>query len=63
MRSIRFLASSTGNFIVPHIVFIYDESSSLQEHETTKKDLIKLEEIEDVIIVSKPSKIIKEDAS
>jgi hypothetical protein len=43
------------------LIFIYDESSSVQEHEITKKDLKKLEEIEDVIIVSKPSQIIKED--
>lgn len=42
------------------LVFIYDESSSVQEHEITKKDLKKLEEIEDVIIVSRPSQIIKE---
>jgi REase_DpnII-MboI len=45
------------------IAFIYDESSSVQEHETTKRDLIKLEEIETVIIVSKPSQIIKEGVS
>lgn len=42
------------------LVFIYDESSSVQEHEITKRDLKKLEEIEDVIIVSRPSQIIKE---
>lgn len=41
------------------LVFIYDESSSVQEHDITKKDLKKLEEIEDVIIVSRPSQIIK----
>jgi hypothetical protein len=41
------------------LVFIYDESSSVQEHEITKKALKKLDEIEDVIIVSKPSQIIK----
>lgn len=40
------------------LVFIYDESSSVQEHQITKKDLKKLEEIEDVIIVSRPSQII-----
>ena len=45
------------------LVFIYDESSSVQEHEITKKDLKKLEEIEDVIVVSRPSQIIKEDES
>lgn len=45
------------------LVFIYDESSSVQEHDVTKKDLKKLEEIEDVIIVSRPSQIIKEGVS
>jgi len=45
------------------LVFIYDESSSVQEHETTRKDLIKRDEIEDVIIVSKPSQIVKESVS
>lgn len=39
------------------IVFIYDESSSVQEHDTTKRDLKKLDAIEDIIIVSKPSQI------
>jgi len=45
------------------LVFIYDESSSVQEHEITRRDLKKLEEIEDVIIVSKPSQVIKGDVS
>lgn len=45
------------------IVFIYDESSSVQEHGTTTKDLKKLDAIEDVIIVSKPSQIAKEGVS
>ncbi len=45
------------------LLFIYDESSSVQEHEITRKDLIKRDEIEDVIIVSKPSQIVKESAS
>jgi hypothetical protein len=39
------------------LVFIYDESSSVQEHGTTKNDLMKLDVIEDVIIVSRPSQI------
>ena len=39
------------------IVFIYDESSSVQEHGTTKNDLMKIDGIEDVIIVSKPSQV------
>jgi hypothetical protein len=41
------------------LVFLYDESSSVQEHETTRKNLIKRDEIEDVIIDSKPSQIQK----
>jgi len=45
------------------LVFIYDESSSVQEHDVMKKDLKKLKEIEDVIIVSRPSQIIKEGVS
>ena len=39
------------------IIFIYDNSGSVQEHGTTKRDLIKIKEIEDVIIVSKPSQL------
>lgn len=39
------------------IVFIYDNSGSVQEHGTTKRDLIKIKEIEDVIVVSKPSQL------
>jgi hypothetical protein len=39
------------------IVFIYDKSVSVQEHGTTRNDLKKITEIEDVIIVSKPSQL------
>lgn len=39
------------------IVFIYDKSASVQEHGTTRKDLKKMAEIEDIIIVSKPSQL------
>jgi hypothetical protein len=39
------------------IIFIYDNSGSVQEHGTTIRDLIKIKEIEDVIIVSKPSQL------
>ncbi len=39
------------------IVFIYDHSSSVQEHETTKNALKKITYIEDVVIASKPSHI------
>ena len=41
------------------LVFIYDETSSVQEHGTTKNDLMKIDGIEDVIIVSKPSQLGK----
>ncbi|MGQ0791272.1 MAG: hypothetical protein ACT4NJ_03500 [Nitrosopumilaceae archaeon] len=39
------------------IVFIYDSSSSVQDHETTKNAMKKIPNIENVIIVSKPSHI------
>ena len=39
------------------IVFVYDSSSSVQDHETTKNAMKKIPNIEDVIIVSKPSQI------
>lgn len=39
------------------IAFIYDKSGSVQEHNTTRNALIKIDAIEDVIIVSKPSHI------
>lgn len=39
------------------LVFIYDESSSVQEHGETKLALKKFMEIEDVIIVSRPSHV------
>jgi len=37
------------------LVFIYDDSASVQEHGITKQALRELPEIEDVIIVSRPS--------
>ncbi|MGW2056843.1 PD-(D/E)XK nuclease domain-containing protein [Streptomyces sp. NPDC001840] len=40
-------------------VFIYDEYSSVQEHGTTRNALLKLPNITDVIIVSRPSHIPK----
>ncbi|MDX3435573.1 PD-(D/E)XK nuclease domain-containing protein [Streptomyces stelliscabiei] len=40
-------------------VFIYDESSSVQEHDTTRSALLRLPKIIDVIIVSRPSHIPK----
>lgn len=39
------------------VVFIYDESSSVQEHGTTRQDLRKIQTIEDVVIVSRPSQL------
>lgn len=39
------------------VVFIYDESSSVQEHGTTRQNLRKIPTIEDVIIVSRPSQL------
>jgi hypothetical protein len=39
------------------IVFVYDKSASVQEHNTTRNALIKITEIEDVIIASKPSQL------
>lgn len=38
-------------------VFIYDQSSSVQEHDITRRDLKKIDQIEDVIIVCKPSQL------
>jgi hypothetical protein len=38
-------------------VFIYDESCSVQEHDTTRNALLRLSGITDVIIVSRPSHI------
>ncbi|MER7925679.1 hypothetical protein ABTY96_21475 [Streptomyces sp. NPDC096057] len=40
-------------------VFIYDESSSVQEHDTTRNALLKLPDIIDVIIVCRPSHVPK----
>lgn len=39
------------------IVFIYDHSSSVQEHEVTMRDLCKVSNITDVVIVSRPSQL------
>jgi hypothetical protein len=39
------------------VVFIYDESSSVQEHETTAAALRELEHVIDVVIVCRPSQI------
>jgi hypothetical protein len=39
------------------VVFIYDDSSSVQEHDTTAAALRSVDRISDVIIVSKPSQL------
>jgi len=39
------------------IVFIYDNSASVQEHQITKEALKRIDGIKDVIIASKPSHI------
>lgn len=39
------------------LVFIYDASASVQSHETTRRALISVTEITDVIIVSRPSQL------
>jgi hypothetical protein len=39
------------------VVFIYDESSSVQEHGTTRHELRRIQTIEDVVIVSRPSQL------
>ena len=39
------------------IVFIYDHSASVQEHDTTRKALLEIPEIVDVVIVSRPSQL------
>jgi hypothetical protein len=50
----------SGNPSYRHMtVFIYDESSSVQEHDTTRSTLLKLPNITDVIIVCRPSHIPK----
>lgn len=39
------------------VVFIYDASASVQEHATTQAALLELEDIIDVVIVSRPSQL------
>lgn len=39
------------------IVFIYDASASVQEHQTTKQALLEIPGISDVVIVSRPSQL------
>jgi hypothetical protein len=44
------------------IVFIYDDSSSVQEHDTTRRALLEIPGIVDVVIVSRPSQLTPKDA-
>jgi hypothetical protein len=39
------------------IVFIYDDSASVQEHDTTRRALVQIPGIIDVVIVSRPSQL------
>lgn len=41
------------------VVFIYDESASVQEHDTTASSLRSVDRISDVIIVSRPSQVAR----
>ena len=41
------------------VVFIYDESASVQEHDTTASSLRGIDRISDVIIVSRPSQLAR----
>lgn len=44
------------------LVFIYDDSCSVQEHETTRQALKEMQGISDVIIVSRPSQLPDADS-
>ena len=39
------------------IVFIYDDSASVQEHDTTRRALLEIPGVVDVVIVSRPSQL------
>ncbi len=41
------------------VIFIYDESASVQEHDTTPSSLRGIERISDVVIVSRPSQLAR----
>lgn len=57
LDSVAYLANTNGRYD-RLIVFIYDDSSSVQEHGTTINMLRRLPVIEDVIIVSRPSQLL-----
>ena len=44
------------------IVFIYDDSASVQEHDTTRRALLEIPGIVDVVIVSRPSQLTPKSA-
>jgi hypothetical protein len=44
------------------IVFIYDDSASVQEHDTTRRALLEIPGIVDVVIVSRPSQLTQKHA-
>ena len=45
------------------IVFIYDDSASVQEHDTTRQALLAIPGIADVVIVSRPSQLVPKIAA
>lgn len=53
--SIGYLTNSSNYDKI--LVFIYDKSASVQEHNTTKRALKQIDKIDDVVIVSKPSQL------
>ena len=44
------------------IVFIYDDSASVQEHEITRSALLEVPGVHDVVIVSRPSQLVPKTA-
>lgn len=45
------------------IVFIYDDSASVQEHDTTRQALMEIPGVVDVVIVSRPSQLVAKIAA
>jgi hypothetical protein len=45
------------------IVFIYDDSASVQEHDTTRQALLEIPGVVDVVIVSRPSQLVPKMAT
>ena len=40
------------------VVFIYDDSASVQEHEMTRRALLEVPGVVDAVIVSRPSQLV-----